>query len=602
MCSISGIYQKYSTRNQINHFTHQMNDVLKHRGPDQSSVYLDKEIMFGMGMNRLSILDISSGKQPFVSRCGRYVLIFNGEIINAPEIKEELIRKKIIINSNSDTEILFNFLIFLDGLANLKKLNGMFSFAFYDSILKKLYLVRDRFGIKPLFYMKLNENFYFASEIKAIHLIPNVPVEIDKSAISEYLSLMYVTGNKSIYNNIKKVPSGSLLEYDFKSNNLSMKKWHNFSFINKFNIKNNDEFHEELFSKIHNAVTKWTLSDVSISCSLSGGLDSSIITRIISDKYQKLNTFSLGFEEDYLIDELEEAKEISEICGTRHSEIKINSQDLFEELPKMIDALDEPYGGGLPSWFIYKYASRSHKVILTGTGADEIFGNYGKWRYLDYLNFLNLDKKKFLFNKFYFNRNNYFSKDEKKKLLNNDIFLLDKTEETFYSLYDNNDAIEPRNKTSYIDLTTQLQDEFLYMTDRFSMAHSIEARPCFLENDLVSFALSIPPSIRMKQNNTKYLLRNMSRKYFPEKISNRGKKGFVLPISKWINNYFYKDFANLFEENKIKKQNIFNHNILKNIINPMLHELKRNEHDNKISTKLWSLLMFQMWFEKKNLN
>ena len=410
--------------------------------------------------------------------------------------------------------------------------------------------MRDRFGIKPLFYYYDKNNFYFASEIKAIKNIPNINLDLNQESISDYLSLMYITGDKTIYKNIKKILPGSLLKYNCINNEINFDKWHDFSFNTGSTIfKNQEELEEILYSKIDSAIKKWTMSDVPISCSLSGGLDSSIITRIVSNKTKNIDTFSLGFE-DSIEDELGAAKQISELCKTNHHEIRISPKQLINEIPQMISSLDEPYGGGLPSWFIYKIASKNFKVILTGTGADEIFGNYGKWHYLDKINFLNLDKNNFLFNKLYFDRNNYFNKNEKKKILVENIFNENKIEKKTYNLYNNSLANNPRDKTCLIDLKSQLPDEFLQMTDRFSMAHSIEARPCFLENDLVDFSLNIPSSIRTKSMETKYLLRKISKNFFPKAIYNRPKQGFVLPVSKWINNLFFKEFDYYFSKKK----------------------------------------------------
>jgi asparagine synthase (glutamine-hydrolysing) len=602
MCSIFGVFKKNSSINEVHDLSKKMNNILLHRGPDKSSTYLDDSIAFSMGMNRLSIMDISSGDQPFISKDGRYSLIFNGEIINANEIRKKIIKEKNInfLSKNSDTEVLFNYLIHMNGLNNLQHLNGMFAFAFYDSFKKKIYLARDRFGIKPLFYSKSNNNFYFASEIKALKKISDINLDLNNESICDYLSLMYIANNKTIYNSIKKLPAGSLLQFDCLNGDLKISKWFSFSFSKNLSDKINfQEIEDLLIYKIEDAVKKWKISDVPISCSLSGGLDSSIITKIISKHSNNVNTFTLGFDEKDIDDEIGAAAEIAKICKTNHHEIIINTSQLVNEIPAIIQSLDEPYGGGLPSWFIYKHASKNFKVILTGTGADELFGDYGKWIYLDKISFFGLDKISYFFNKFYFNRNNYFTYSEKKKILNNDIFLENKIEKIFFEKYKSNFANNPIDKTSLIDLEGQLQDEFLQMTDRFSMAHSIEARPCFLENELVDFTLSIPPHIRTKAFNTKYLLRNISKKYFSREISQKPKQGFVLPISRWINNFFYKEFEKLFSVDRILNQNIFNKNILIDYINPLLNELKRNDKNTKVATKLWSLLMFQLWYENK---
>lgn len=603
MCSISGIIQRNSNNNEVHDLAKMMNEILTHRGPDKSSTYVDKSTSFAMGMNRLTIMDINSGNQPFISEDKRYSLIFNGEIINAEEIRKKITKEKKInfISNSSDTEVLFNFLIHMNGLENLKELNGMFTFAFYDSFKKKIYLARDRFGIKPLFYFKNENKFCFASEIKALTKIPGIKLNLNNESISDYLSLMYITGNKTIYSEIHKLASGSLLEYDCTDGEIrKIFKWHNFSFnyeTQKLNHLN--EIEEALINKIENAVKKWKISDVPISCSLSGGLDSSILTKVISQYSNKINTFSLGFEEESIVDELKAAEEIAQLCQTNHHQIKINSEQLLREIPSMISSLDEPYGGGLPSWFIYKYASKQFKVILTGTGADELFGNYGKWTYLKKISPFHLDKIQYFFNKLYFNRNNYFTLSEKKLILKNEVFRENKIEQKIYTKYNDNQGNNAIDNCCLIDLEGQLQDEFLQMTDRFSMAHSMEARPCFLENELVDFSLNIPSSIRTKPLDQKYLLKSISTKYFPEHISKRPKQGFVLPIPKWINSYFFKEFENLFSPEKIKHQNIFNKDILSKFIYPLANELKKNEANTKIAVKLWSLLMFQMWYENK---
>jgi len=605
MCGISGIFSEVVSNHQLIDSLKSMNINQIHRGPDSEGEYYDLNSSFGMAMRRLSIVDIKFGIQPLASKDKRYHLVFNGEIINSTEIRKELEKLGIkFFTNNSDTEVLLNFLI-TKGFDNLNELNGMFCFALYDSLKKKIYLARDRFGIKPLYYYFDNKNFYFSSELKTLLFLDNIKKDINNESINHYLSLMYVPGEDSIFKNIKRLKQGCKIEFDIKNKNLKLEKWHEPS-IGSSDLFKDDFSLDSLKKKIVNSVLKWSQSDVDLCCSLSGGLDSSAIVGILSSNGIKVNTFSLGFSGSGYsqLNELELARTVAKKWNSNHEEIVMDEKDLISDLSSMVYSLDEPYGGGLPSWLVYKNVSKKFKVIFTGTGVDEYFGNYGKWSLLKKFGRCGLDKVKFFFDKLYFERNCYFSENEKKKYLN---FNLEKNKSTsffFFNQYINKSSTSVIDKTFWLDMENQLPDEFLLMTDRFSMHHSVEARPSFLENDLFNFISKIPSTIRTSNTDLKYLFREAIKDFLPNEVLYAPKRGFVLPLEFWIKNHFKDMFYYYFSPSLLSQQGIFDKKIFIDFIEPTINKNKNYIFTNKHYVKLWGLLMFQLWYftfkEKKN--
>ncbi|MDB9746425.1 asparagine synthase (glutamine-hydrolyzing), partial [Candidatus Pelagibacter sp.] len=475
MCGISGYFDNNLNSKNIVSVVDKMNFLQSHRGPNSSGKFINNEKNFCFKMCRLSILDLELGIQPMHSNDNRYVIIFNGTILNSPELRKKLITEKVkFYTKNSDTEVLLNIIIKY-GIDGIKLLNGSFAFSFYDKKEKKILCARDRFGLAPFYYLYKNNQFLFASELKSILLSGLSSKEINKQNLYHYLSLLWSPGPETIIKDIQKLQPGHYLELNLTTKNFKISKWFQINFEPDEKLSLLD-WQQLIFEKLEKSVINSTLSDVPLSCGLSGGLDSQTIVGILSKKKKKINTFSLGFSgyDEGPLNELNEAREASEFYETDHQEIIIDKNDYFEELDKMIYHLDEPYGGGLPLWHIFKEAGKKFGVILTGLGGDELFGNFGRWTLLEKTNFdlfNNYYQYKFLF----FDRKYFFSDELKNKLLLKESYDFEKTSEFMFNKISNKSLKNIRDKICHLDLSTQLPDEYCNMTNKFSMANQIEA-------------------------------------------------------------------------------------------------------------------------------
>lgn len=355
-----------------------MNEVQYHRGPDFSGEYWDESNQVGLAMRRLSIVDLSSGIQPMTNEDGSIVLVFNGEIFNAPSLRKELIGKGHIFKTeSSDTEVLVHlYEEYKEEMLN--RLNGMFAFTIYDINSKLIFIARDQMGIKPLHYVYDGKRLVFSSELKSLVKADIVQKAINEQAVWSYFSFQTIPAPMTIYENVKVLPAGSYIQYDISENKFVIKEYWNCIRNRKHYIGSEKAVREFVREEVENAIERWTMSDVPLACSLSGGLDSSIIAAVISKKHE-LYTYSLGFHAEKEYDERILAKELAQKYGTIHQEIVISPEELLDEIGTAFSAMDTPYGGGLPSWFVFQKISGKQKVVFNGTGGDELFGNYAKW-------------------------------------------------------------------------------------------------------------------------------------------------------------------------------------------------------------------------------
>ena len=376
MCGIVGIHG-----HQEPAWIEAMNQSLVHRGPDDDGIYIDDKTGLALAMRRLAILDLAGGSQPMRSADGRYVIVYNGEIYNARELRRDLERAgQQFATDHSDTELLLQLLI-REGEDCLERINGMFAFAFYDSLERNLLCARDRTGIKPFYYTLDGGRFAFASELKALLELPFVRRDIDRQALFDYLSLLYVPGEQSILRSVRRLPPGHCLKYSLASRTVEAKRWWRLQYEPDHKVRA-EEWAQLIRDELRQAVLRWSQSDVPIAVSLSGGLDSSAIAAIAAQSGLDLTAYSLGFEGpgEEAWNELPLARDLAGKWNIRLREFVLRPEATLQALPQMVEALDEPYGGGLPSWFVFREMGRDVKVALTGTGGDEMFGNYGKWR------------------------------------------------------------------------------------------------------------------------------------------------------------------------------------------------------------------------------
>ena len=564
MCGIAGFFSKNSNEDKIKKIISNMNREQIHRGPNSFNSFLNQDKNFGMIMCRLSILDLELGMQPMSSKDKNYTIIFNGTILNSPELRKKLEEQGIkFYTNNSDTEVLLNILIKY-GKEGISKLNGSFAFVFYDERKKKILCARDRFGLAPFYYQWKNNQFLFASELKSILATGFCNLEINKKSLNHYLSLLWVPGPDTIFKDIQKLPAGEFLEINLKELSFKKEKWWDIEITPEREI-NENEMLDDLFQALENSVIRSTLSDVPLACGLSGGLDSQSIAGLLYKNKYNTNSFTLAFD-GYAAGNLNEL-EVSRIAAknfkTNHHEMISNTRDYFKDLNKMIYHLDEPYGGGLPLWHVLKEAGKKFGVILTGLGGDELFGNFGRWTLLEKTRY-DFFNNKMQFETLFFNRKYFFTEKTKKKLLNEKHH--SNTVDYFLKIMDQKPDYNIRDKIMYLDLKTQLQDEYCNMVNKFSMANQIEARAPFLDNEFTDKMFKVPSILRTSKNDFKFLLRKLMKEIIPKENLNNRKRGFVGLESQILNYDFNEIKDNLFNEKKIKKQDIFNYKFVHEFI------------------------------------
>jgi asparagine synthase (glutamine-hydrolysing) len=577
MCGIAGIAGPHEDE-----LLARLETALHHRGPDGGGSVRSGDV--SLVARRLAIVDLEGGIQPMESADGSLALVFNGEIYNAPELRARLEAEGArFTTDHSDTEIVLA-LYERRGEAMLGELNGMFAFAIHDRRRGIVFGARDRLGIKPLYLARPGGGLAFASELRTLLRVPGVGRELDHASVWHYLSLRFVPGERSIFRDIDRVPPGHFFRYDVRRRELQVERWWRLEFDADESTR--EEWTSRLREALAAAAERWTMSDVPIACSLSGGLDSSALVALLAGRHSGLRTYSLGFTspEDESLNELPLARALAERYGTDHHELVVDAGELLDRLLPMVWALDEPYGGGLPSWWVFQFMAEDVKVGLTGTGGDELFGNYRRFVPFEAGRLARLrggDVRRYHFEPAY-----YFTDAEKRELL------LDPGPDTsalLQGIYDESGSGNPRDSVLYLDASTQLPDEFLHMTDRFSMAHSLEARTPYLDHELVELVARIPPELRTSADDPKGLLRDAVADLLTPAHLEAPKRGFVFPLARWLRGELRPLAERLLSDEYLAGQGIFRPGVARRLLEP--HVEGRSDE----SERLWPLLMFQLW-------
>jgi len=599
-----------------------MGNKLKHRGPDQDGEYVDSEI--AMGIQRLSILDPNLGSQPIFSNNKSLVIVHNGEIYNYNKIRKGLESKGYHFKTKTDTEVIVN--LYQDkGADCLQYLNGMFAFAIYNIKNKELFIARDRFGIKPLYYTFQNNNFIFSSELKGIQSFPKIDLDISFDAIDLFLTMESIPTPFTIYKNIFKLERGHYLY--FKNRNLENKKWYSLTYFPKFSFDNEADYVDELDGLIKNSIRNRLVSDVPIGAFLSGGLDSSLVASYMQNECSNLNTFSIGFE-DVSFDESYFSKLVADHLGTNHHLEIFSADSMLEILPSIWELMDEPFADAslLPTYLLSGFTKNEITVSLSGDGGDEIFGGYptyfahkiAKWipywtapsmQYFANLLPVNYDNISFDFMVKQFCkglsyngdvRHQYwlgsFDEIQKRKLYNS-TFTNELTNMNNLSLIIERQNSEFNSNVNWEkfmrqDMEFYLQDNMLVKVDRASMAYSLEVRVPYLDHHVAEFMARVPINLKYRGKNSKYLLKKVGSKYLPDEIINRSKKGFGIPIAKWICGPLRSVFIELFSKPDSFIKTYFN----EQFVNRLLDDHLNYKSDNR--KLLWTLFTLENWYEK----
>jgi asparagine synthase (glutamine-hydrolysing) len=624
MCGICGIYQFESGFPVIYDEVQAMCQTLVHRGPDDEGIYVQGPI--GLGMRRLSIIDIVGGKQPISNEDKTIWIAFNGEIYNYRELRKLLIEKGHCFSTNSDTECIVHLYEDL-GLDFVKELRGMFAFAIWDERQRRLILVRDRLGIKPLFYAQHNNKLVFASEMKAILQDNNFPRDMNDNALAAYFTLSYIPAPLTIFKKIQKLLPGHILTV--QNGQVNIQKYWDIEF-EPDRLHSEDYFIEGFMELLQESINIHLISEVPLGAFLSGGIDSSTVVALMSKVINSpVNTVSIGFGGNTggYLDERKYARKVVARYGTCHKEYEVLPavQDLTETI---VRAFDEPFADDstIPSYFVCKAAKESVTVALSGLGGDEIFGGYE--RYLGFKLSRIYEKLPLFIREKWFRKlieklperaDGHYTINHIKRfvrsaslpadrrylgyvsIMNNttDFFAepdrfcqpMQACQDMMLSYFNAPNARDDLNRVFYCDIKTYLPEDILSLTDRISMHHSLEVRVPFLDHKLVEFCATIPPEMKMKWFRKKYLLKKAVTNLLPREIINHRKQGFVGPMTSWLQKDLKSYILETLSEEKLKKHEIFNSKAVQRLLKE--HFTGREIHD----TVIWSLVIFQTWFD-----
>ncbi len=626
-----GIYGYLSNKEKVqDNILARMGQSLGHRGPDDEgqTILQVGPWSVGLGHKRLSIIDLSKvARQPMSNEDESIWLVYNGEIYNFKELREELERKGHYFKSRTDTEVIIH-LYEEEGFGCLERLRGMFAFALWDSRNQCLFMARDRIGKKPLHFVPYSGGVVFASEIKSLLKHPIVSKEIDLVSLNKYLTFEYVPAPSTIFKFIRKVDPGHYVVIQ-KGEIRSTCYWDIPLADNPIAHKTEEEYTEELREILERAVTARLVSDVPVGVFLSGGLDSGLVAALATKQNNELECFSIGFDEPSF-DESPYAGRIAHDLKIKHQVKMFSTQEMLENLYVLPDIMDEPLADAsiLPTYLLSKFTSQKVKVALSGDGGDELFAGYPTYQahklinYYDSLpNFFRNCLKAmaaylpvshsnistdFMIKQFlkgtgvsseirFFIWMGAFIDREKKELLSNPLKeeLRDhNTYEDIFRYISKSKLTKDLERILYLTMKLYLQDDILIKVDRASMANSLEVRCPFLEQELVEFACGLPMHYKLNGLKTKYLLKKAADGILPEGIANRPKKGFGIPLSRWLKGELKEFMLDYLSEGRIKKQGYFHYPYVKTLIDD---HLKMKNDNRKL---LWTLLVFQIWHER----
>jgi len=621
MCGIYGVVRLGSAAMPEPRVIDRMAAVTHHRGPDDEGHYIDADVM--LGMRRLAILDVGGGHQPIANEDGTLHVVCNGEIYNYRELTAELMRAGHRFKTRSDSEVVLHlYEQYGDGFA--ERLEGMFGFALWDSGRRRLVLGRDRLGIKPLYYLEDSGRLYFASEAKALLATGVVPARIDREALQQYLALGYTPAPYSMFHGIRKLPSASLMICE--RGRVSVERfWAPDERVDT--TRTESEWTNMFLSAMDHAVESQMVSDVPLGAFLSGGIDSSTIVALMArHSSQPIKTYSIGFEATgagAYYNELPWARRVAERFHTDHHEIVVKP-NVSTLLPRLLWHLDEPTADTafVTTYLVAEFARRDVTVILSGVGGDELFGGYRRYlgpaydRYYDRLprwartallprltRMLPSDRHSAVLNA---------SRQLRKYVLSQGLPLPERYR-TYVEVFSQLDAAAllrdpvarpfdalaeafasapggaPLDRMSRVDLLTQLPDDLLFLTDRMTMAPSLECRVPFLDEAIVDLALRMPADLKIRGRELKYILKRALSGFLPDELLNRRKRGFGAPMGAWLKAELAPLMRQLLSRESVEKRGLLRWEPIQSTI--ALHEANREDHTDH----LLALMTLELW-------
>lgn len=606
MCGFVGFIDKNITDKDV---IKNMNDMIIHRGPDDEGYYVDDTI--NMGFRRLSIIDLKNGRQPMYNEDGSIVITFNGEIYNFQELKQDLEAKGHVFKNNSDTEtIIHGYEEY--GSDVVRRLRGMFGFVIWDSNKKELFAARDYFGIKPFYYYMEGDTFMWASEIKSFLKHPNFKKELNQQSLKSYLTFQYSVLDETFFKNVYRLKPGHYLKY--RNGELEVGSYYSFDYHEE-KIKL-EQLIQDINAQLKSSVKYHRISDVDVGAFLSGGVDSSYIVSLLkSDEELQLDTtYSVGFDYEKF-NETNDAKDLSDILHVNNKRKLITADEFFDTVDKVQYYSDEPHANlsAVPLYHLAQLAVQDVKVVLSGEGADELYGGYDSYYFSDLSNFyekvvpfgLRSKIKKLVENKKYFKGQQLlvqagtkvedyyvgqafiFDDNEANDILQDEY----KTNITFKDItkpfYDKVKGKSDFVKKQYLDMNLWLPRDILLKADKMTMAHSLELRVPFLDKVVFEHSLSIPDKFKPR----KHALRKASELSVPQEWANRKKKGFPVPFTIWIKeDKYYQMVKRVFEKDYVKK--FFHQDEIIQLLDDHYHNVKNN------ARKVYTIFCFLLWYDK----
>ena len=610
MCGISGWYGSSDKK-----LLREMTSFLDHRGPDGTGFFADNKV--SLGHKRLSIIDLKTGQQPMYNNNKSIVIVFNGEIYNYKEIRKEL-EKRYKFKSKSDTEVILRAYEAY-GPTCVSKFNGMFAFAIWDVKKDLLVLARDRVGIKPLYYYHNEQRFMFASEIKAFLADKNIPRRINHQAVAEYLTFQNIMDEKTFFEGVKMLLPGHYIL--LQGGKVSLHKYWDASYLKK-DLGNVQAYYDNFRSIFSDAVTRHMISDVPLGSYLSGGFDSGSVATVAAEKHRRrIETFTGKFKEGGRYDESECSRAVAVKNKAVVHEVTISPKDFQSHIEKIIYHLDEPKVGipAISQYMVSKLVSEHVTVVLTGHAGDELFAGYPVYKvsyfkdlvrknHLMALRFFSFFKWSEMPRSLYFLFFPWFDKEvkhglfimfnrkQRKQLLHNDFYALvpDKDTTSVLRKLQRQDITSSTDKIQYLYLKTYLPS-LLVVEDKMGMAHSIEARTPFCDNEMVDFANSIPIKFKLYNHELKHIVKQSMKPYLPAELYNQPKKGFPTPFSLWIRKDLKKYIYSILLDERTKKRGLFNPCYVKKLLDRHCNTQKDGLQDLVNAARIWSLLNIELW-------
>ena len=602
MCGFTGFISKKNKKEKI---IKEMNDTIIHRGPDDEGYYVDSDI--ALGFRRLSIIDLKGGEQPIYNENKDLVINFNGEIYNFLELKEELIKCGHKFKSKTDTEVIIHGYEEY-GYDVVKKLRGMFSFVIWDIKNKKLFGARDPFGIKPFYYYKKDDKFIFGSEIKSFIKCPDFEKKLNKKILKNYLVFQYSPLEETFFENTYKLMPGYYFVYE--NGNFEKTKYFEIEYKNDNN--NIDEIVDGINNIMKDSIEHHKISDVEVGSFLSSGVDSSYIVSNANVN----RTYTVGFEGEGGFNEINDAKDLSNLLGIENTNQLITPEMFFDAVPKVQYYSDEPHANlsAVPLYYLAKLAAKDVKVVLSGEGADELFGGYflydtpkeyEKYNKIPFgirkiiknliVHFPNFKGKHFLIqggssiNDSYIGQAFIMDNDEANSLLKDeyksDLKYQDITKDKYNDVKNKDDVL----KKMYLDMNFWLPSDILLKADKMTMASSLELRVPFLDKEVFEYSTHIGVPYIVNNHVTKYAFRKAASKTVPKEWSTRPKLGFLVPFKNWLKeDKYYNIVKNVFNKDYVDE--FFN----KEKINKLLDDHYNGKWNN--ARKIYTIYTFLVWY------